>query len=87
MSSHAERCPVCYGSGKYTPINDGYSTAVPQPRTCHGCGGKGWVELFDWGNPSTPYVPPYTSPYAPGTTQPWTPWPGTIWVQSGNIWR
>ena len=33
---HAERCPVCCGSGKY---ND---------EVCHGCNGKGWVEVNDY---------------------------------------
>ena len=65
--SHAETCPVCHGSGKYTPQNDGMSTAVPMPQTCHGCGGKGWVELYDYQptviptplpNPVLPYFPP-----------------------------
>ena len=71
MSSHAERCPVCYGSGKYTPPYDPNSSSVPQPQTCHGCGGKGWVELYDYQTqpqpqpnipitpfPGTPYFPP-----------------------------
>jgi hypothetical protein len=35
MSSHAELCPVCSGSGKY---KDG---------TCHGCKGLGWVTAQD----------------------------------------
>lgn len=38
-------CPVCKGSGKITPENDGCPTTVPQDKTCHGCGGKGWVEV------------------------------------------
>ena len=33
--SHAERCPVCYGTGKYDNL------------ICHGCNGKGWVEVSD----------------------------------------
>jgi len=30
---HAQKCPICYGSGKYNN------------ETCHGCGGKGWVRV------------------------------------------
>ena len=60
-------CPVCNGSGKY---------GAPEIlRDCHGCGGKGWVEVQD-SYPYVPYVPhpcpcpcpqtPYT-PYVPGS--------------------
>jgi hypothetical protein len=42
--SHAEMCPVCHGEGQFI------STVIgPSPRTCHGCGGKGWVEVKDGG--------------------------------------
>jgi len=50
----AQRCPVCGGSGEYTPANDRYATNVPFPQTCHGCGGKGWVAV-----PSEPIRPFY----------------------------
>ena len=43
----AEKCPVCDGSGKVA-IRDGKldtSAAAERDRTCHGCGGKGWVEV------------------------------------------
>ena len=57
-------CPVCNGMGKY------------EGRECHGCGGKGWVEVKD--NPVYyPYYPywPYTPP---PTWQPYTvTWTGT----------
>ena len=43
----AERCPVCYGTGKYTDPPDPMNTAVPMPRTCHGCGGLGWVSVSE----------------------------------------
>ena len=36
-------CPVCNGSGKYTPPWDKRTTGCPMETVCHGCGGKGWV--------------------------------------------
>ena len=35
-------CPVCKGNGKLTPQGNyaGYYEV-----TCHGCNGKGWVEV------------------------------------------
>jgi DnaJ-class molecular chaperone len=40
--AHAEICPVCNGSGYTATL-----TAVPPPKSCHGCNGKGWVEVHD----------------------------------------
>ncbi|MCJ7828416.1 MAG: hypothetical protein MUP81_01585 [Dehalococcoidia bacterium] len=54
----AARCPVCYGTGKYTDPLDPMSTAVPMPRTCHGCAGKGWVEVHEDVSEVTVYYPP-----------------------------
>ncbi len=46
--SHAERCPVCKGSGRITPRHDHLSTTpAPTPASCHGCDGKGWVVVPD----------------------------------------
>ncbi len=45
--SKAVLCPVCCGSGKVVPPIGPYSTVVPQPVTCHGCGGLGWVQVKD----------------------------------------
>lgn len=42
--AHAQTCPICCGKGKLP--DDGKSTAVTEP-TCHGCDGKGWVEVSD----------------------------------------
>lgn len=33
--AHAQKCPICNGEGKY------------KEQTCHGCGGKGWIEVQD----------------------------------------
>lgn len=48
QNTHTELCPVCHGSGKYTEYHfaRGQSTShfdYSFTRTCHGCGGKGWV--------------------------------------------
>lgn len=42
--AHAERCPVCGGSGK---LRDDGKTTCPMPKTCHGCSGKGWITVQD----------------------------------------
>lgn len=40
----AVRCPVCGGSGYYhDPAMEASNRAGGQ--VCHGCGGKGWVEV------------------------------------------
>ena len=60
----AEKCPVCYGSGKYpnsVPLdknqifNQPSKKPLPEEQSkCHGCDGKGWIAL-----PSDPpYFPP-----------------------------
>lgn len=45
--SHAERCPVCGGSGD---IIDGQSSNsfAPCVQPCNGCGGLGWVTVKDF---------------------------------------
>ena len=44
--SHAEKCPVCNGSGKISdPLNPDLTSANPIPRNCHGCMGLGWVTI------------------------------------------
>jgi hypothetical protein len=44
---HAEKCPVCGGSGKVYPSQDVNTTAVTLPEPCHGCRGLGWVPVPD----------------------------------------
>lgn len=34
-------CPVCDGSGKYKKLGE------YEEKVCHGCGGKGWVEVHE----------------------------------------
>jgi len=67
--THAEKCPVCEGKGRIP--TEGYTVAEDDGRECHGCGGKGWVEVHDTIERTTfvpgadPYVYPY---YGPWTT-------------------
>ena len=68
-------CPVCSGTGKYIETNTYETSVVTTPRMCHGCSGKGWVEV----NETTPTTPtiypqpifpyyPYYSPIPPVST-------------------
>lgn len=36
------RCPICEGKGR---ILDGIPTSVLDADQCHGCGGRGWIEV------------------------------------------
>lgn len=40
--AHAEKCPICGGSGRLP--DDGKTTDVKYP-ICHGCNGKGWITV------------------------------------------
>jgi len=52
---HSEICPICLGSGKIA-CECGSGTKV-----CHGCNGRGWVEVSDsYWYPYNPY--PYIWP-------------------------
>lgn len=55
-------CPVCKGSGKF------------KDKECHGCNGKGWVEVRDCQSvyPYYPPVNPYPYPYSPWYSEPYT---------------
>ena len=47
--THAERCPICNGKGTI-PENYGWidpTNTSENEKTCHGCGGKGWIEVSD----------------------------------------
>lgn len=53
---HAEKCPICDGKGR-TVIENTATTGgitIPPTEPCHGCNGKGWVEVSD--EPQEPYV-------------------------------
>jgi len=46
--ARAERCPVCGGNGKVYVDKQGRLTVnAIDEKVCHGCGGKGWVEVSD----------------------------------------
>ena len=64
--SHAEKCPVCKGSGETRPGQlDRYQI---ETLTCHGCEGKGWVEVSDGPPPMpawTPQIPVQQPPDRP----------------------
>ncbi len=49
---HSEVCPVCNGAGKY------------QNNRCHGCNGKGWIEVSgnQWPHPDPPHFVPLYPP-------------------------
>lgn len=51
--SKAEICPVCLGSGRYKRYQEGFTIPIETP--CHGCGGKGWVEVCGHDKPQLPY--------------------------------
>jgi len=59
----AVKCPVCDGLGKVKDPNyNPGATGEQQDVKCHGCDGKGWVEVQEDCYPFTP-VNPY--PYEP----------------------
>ena len=62
--AHAEKCPVCGGSGVIVDSEFGRSTAAQATKPCHGCGGSGWVTVHDCGKTNPVYVPYYV-PYVP----------------------
>jgi len=63
---HAELCPVCSGSGKY------------KKKKCHGCGGKGWIEV---GRDMDFSIPPYPRPWPNPYDSPYDPRPKPIWIR------
>ena len=69
----AVTCPVCSGSGKYKRTVTGTMSGMTQELVdkCHGCDGKGWVEVKD--GDSHPVI---VYPYQPW---PWQPWPPVIY--------
>jgi len=62
--AHAEKCPICNGSGT---VDKEYKKYLPcKPKPCHGCNGKGWIEVSD-------IYPAFPSPVIPAPIP--NPWP------------
>ena len=74
---HSELCPVCHGTGEVDRA--AFDSTDTSKKPCHGCNGRGWVEVKDDKGPTVypvlpktpwivpdplPYVPPY-EPYVP----------------------
>lgn len=72
--ARAVLCPVCEGSGHAQPPD--YFTDMVD---CHGCGGKGWVQVDD--TPPRPYWPPPAPQQSPPPLHPCTapPYSPQIW--------
>jgi len=68
--AHAEICPVCSGTGC---TDDGIEPRITVD--CHGCNGKGWVEV---GNDNIPV--PYPVPAPTPAIGP--EWPLVTWTYS-----
>lgn len=69
-------CPVCNGTGKV------------KKKTCHGCDGRGWVEVHGGGGDSPFPWKPYPEPHP--RPEPWHPWrPYRPWRHEDDwhIWR
>ena len=65
---HAEKCPVCDGEGK---INQPRPNSIPDHVfvECHGCNGRGWVEVRDdIINIPSVWIEPWQAPYGSVTT-------------------
>ena len=64
-------CPICKGTGKATQYPKEGETG-----TCHGCGGKGWIEIREDYVPyeHNPMYPTYIPPVYPSTGDYWQYW-------------
>lgn len=45
--AHAEICPVCCGRGRSDFKEEKSGTTIHKSQPCHGCNGRGWVEVSD----------------------------------------
>ena len=76
--ARAEKCPICEGEGKLVGL-------LPEDKhTCHGCGGKGWVEIQDQQQRYVPYPPYRLYPLTPNPF-PARPYIREIFTTAGNV--
>ena len=49
--AHSESCPICYGNGILRYIDGveirGIKLNGESEKQCHGCSGRGWIEVAD----------------------------------------
>ena len=82
--AHAEKCPVCDGTGEYrvkthvAHIDDKVRLDA-ETVVCHGCDGKGWVEVAD--GPYYTIQPAWPPQY--DATGDDLRWPNTTYTYSG----
>jgi hypothetical protein len=66
---HSEICPICHGKGE---IGTGqHNTTGETKKTCHGCHGKGWIEVSNGFYPIV--VQPHPANPYPSFPFPWCP--------------
>ena len=54
--AHAQTCPICNGKGRIPdPGYDPQLTGTRHKVTCHGCHGRGWIEVADTYPPQGPW--------------------------------
>jgi DnaJ-class molecular chaperone len=63
-------CPVCLGKGRI-PDESFKGTTSPIDKQCHGCAGKGWVEVHEDMPQLTYYYPAFYSHYSPFPDPDW----------------
>lgn len=73
--AHAEKCPVCNGTGKTIEANEDKNLK------CHGCNGLGWITVNDGHNwYPQPYIP--VNPWPSVYPEPYPHW----WYQPQLMW-
>ena len=70
----ADICPVCAGTGEYYVGELDCEGKLIGYRECHGCAGKGWVELHEKTCAVYPITLPELYPYKPPNSTAPYPW-------------